>query len=159
MPDQSPSQMFPFAVNALITVVQIFWMIKGQNVFYTARLVPSFLITALVMVLLPFIALLPQPINFWLTVVLLIIFGAVSGTIQASVFSMGGILPFEYMSSIIIGMAVCGLFCNGLRGLTLVLFPVTPEEMGTIVQEYQSLYSTVVFFSISAILLIVCAFV
>jgi hypothetical protein len=140
-------------------VSQIFWVIKGSTIFYTARLVPSLIISAVIMCVLPFVALLPQPINFWLTVILLVILGAIRGTVAASVFSMGGMLPFEYMSALMIGTAACGLLCNSLRALTLVLFPVMPEDLGTEVEHRNSFYSTLVFFSIAASFMLLCAVV
>jgi len=78
------------------------------------------------MVALPFAARLPQQnnFNFWIVFLLLIIFGAFSGTAQGAVFTMAAGLPFKYMGAVMLGSGICGIGPNLLRGVTLLVYPI-----------------------------------
>jgi hypothetical protein len=53
MPDYSPQFVFPFAVNGLLTVMSIIVILYGRRIHYVLRLVTSFFVIAILMILLP----------------------------------------------------------------------------------------------------------
>ena len=44
---------------------------------------------------------------------------------------MAGGLPTKYMSICLLGASMCGVVCSMLRALTVVIFPVPFEALGT----------------------------
>ena len=81
--------------------------------------------------------------------VILFIFGIITGICQASVFSMAGVLPFEFMGAVMLGQGIAGIIANVLRALSLIIFPVTKNE--------NNLYiGALVYFLVGAVLMIIC---
>ena len=56
MPGYKPTIAVPFAVNSLVTTAQLFWILKGAKFYYTARLVPCFIGSGIILAILPFAA-------------------------------------------------------------------------------------------------------
>lgn len=84
---------------------------------------------------------------------LLIIFGAFSGTAQGAVFTMAAGLPFKYMGAVMFGSGICGIGTNLLRGVTLLVYPI--EEGSPDIQKNYFL-SAILFLSISSLVMVVC---
>ena len=63
---------------------------------------------------------------------------------------MAGGIPPSYMAVVFLGSGICGLFCNLLRGITLLCFPTTE---GNDVERNQFL-SAMVFFSVAAAIMV-----
>jgi hypothetical protein len=76
------------------------------------------------MVLIPFACKLSSPINFWVVFGILLVLGAFSGIIQGTVYAMAAGVPSKYMATLFLGSGVSGIFCNILRAITLLCFPV-----------------------------------
>jgi len=67
---------------------QVVLVILGKRFNYTQRLVPLFIAAGIIIFAIPFLCLLSSPTNFVLVLLILLIFGAVSGSIQGTVYSM-----------------------------------------------------------------------
>ena len=103
MPGYSPQTVYPFAVNGLLLVSQIWVIIYGGKYSFTLRIVSTFLLSAIVLILIPILAHLGGGLGFWSTFLILFFFGIVTGIQQASVFSLAGGLPFKYMGAVMLG--------------------------------------------------------
>jgi equilibrative nucleoside transporter 1/2/3 len=124
MPGYSPATVVVFAVSLLNVSVQIWVIIIGQKYSFNLRIVLSFMIQAIVMVLIPSIANIGGKIGYWSWFAILMIFGLISGIGIASVFSLAGGLPPKYMGAVVLGNGITGFVVNVLRAITLELWPV-----------------------------------
>jgi equilibrative nucleoside transporter 1/2/3 len=124
MPGYSPATVVVFAVSLLNVSVQIWVIIIGQKYSFNLRIVLSFMIQAIVMVLIPIIANIGGKIGYWSWFAILMIFGLISGIGIASVFSLAGGLPPKYMGAVVLGNGITGFVVNVLRAITLELWPV-----------------------------------
>lgn len=117
----------------------------GSNVTFNMRLIPTFLILAVVMICLPFLASLNPGSAFWSVFVVLLFYGMVSGVNQGSIFYMAGHLPPKYMGAVMFGNGISGIGSNILRAITLATLP-DDEFLGALI-----------FFIISGVFMIICA--
>ena len=124
MPGYSPATVVVFAVSLLNVSVQIWVIIIGQKYSFNLRIVLSFMIQAIVMVLIPIIANIGGKIGYWSWFAILMIFGLISGIGIASVFSLAGGLPPKYMGAVVLGNGITGFVVIVLRAITLELWPV-----------------------------------
>lgn len=134
-------------MNILVVAAQCYLVVSGRKYTHTKRVVVGFSGCAVVLLLLPVAVTLSKSINFYMTFLLLVIFGAFSGTAQGSVFSMAAGLPFKYMGAVMFGSGICGVGCNALRAITLVAFPIVP---GSDDELRNNLLSAAVFLAIAA---------
>eukprot|EP00352_Strombidinopsis_acuminata_P009658 CAMPEP_0176377920 /NCGR_PEP_ID=MMETSP0126-20121128/29246_1 /TAXON_ID=141414 ORGANISM="Strombidinopsis acuminatum, Strain SPMC142" /NCGR_SAMPLE_ID=MMETSP0126 /ASSEMBLY_ACC=CAM_ASM_000229 /LENGTH=131 /DNA_ID=CAMNT_0017739991 /DNA_START=54 /DNA_END=446 /DNA_ORIENTATION=- len=65
MEGYSPLTVYPFAVNSLVVVSQILMVLYGSDVSFNMRLIPTFLILAAVMIVMPFLASMSPAASFW----------------------------------------------------------------------------------------------
>jgi hypothetical protein len=79
MPGKNVYGIYPFAVNFLVTVAQVVYVMLGGRVSYSFKLITGFLGCAVIMVALPFLARLNADTNFWAVFVALVLFGWFSG--------------------------------------------------------------------------------
>lgn len=93
MPGYSPQTVYPFAVKGLLVISQMWVIVYGWKYSYTLRIVSTFMITAIVMLLVPLLAHMQNGAGFWSVFFMLFFFGIVSGICQASIFSIVGGLP------------------------------------------------------------------
>ena len=56
MPGYNPATVYPFAVNALSLAAQIWVVIIGQKYSFTLRIVTTFMLSAIILVLIPLLA-------------------------------------------------------------------------------------------------------
>jgi hypothetical protein len=148
----SPTSTFPFANNALVVASQVWIMTTGDQFTYSSRIVVGFSGCSIICALLPYsTALLPIGANYWVTFVMLLIFGAFSGVAQGTCYAMAANMPFKYMGAVMLGNGICGILCNFLRAFTLLIFPVVSgdEEL----TKQNSFYSAIFFLSFGALLL------
>lgn len=66
---------------------------------------------------------------------------------------MAANLPFEYMGMVQLGSGVCGIACNVMRAITLVVFKSSP---GADNEKQMALYSAIFFMSSASFFLILC---
>ena len=151
MPGHNPYAVFPFAVNLLVVAAQCYLVISGRKFTHTKRVVSGFGGCSVVLLLLPIAVTLSTSINFYMTFLLLVIFGAFSGTAQGSVFSMAAGLPFKYMGAVMFGSGICGVSTNALRAITLIAFPIVP---GAADEKRNNFLSAAVFLSIAALVMV-----
>lgn len=96
----------------------------GDRFSYHSRVTTSFIILGLVIALLPYLVYFtPRGYNFWVLFLVFIPFGAFQGIAQGTVYTMAAGLPFKYMGAVQFGSGVCGLVCNGIRAVTIAMFP------------------------------------
>ena len=125
----SPTSTFPFANSALVVASQVWIMTTGDQFTYTGRIVAGFTGTAVILTLMPYsTALLPAGANYWVTFGLLFVYGAFSGVAQGTVYAMAANMPFKYMGAVMFGNGLCGICCNVLRAITLLIFPVVKGD-------------------------------
>jgi hypothetical protein len=103
MPGYNPATVYPFAVAASNVTAQIWVIVVGQKYSFTLRLVSAFMIEALVLVSLPFLANIGGAVGYWSVFAVLFFFGLITGIILASMFSLAGGLPSKYMAVMILG--------------------------------------------------------
>lgn len=150
MPGYSPQTVYPFAVNGLLVVSQIWVIVIGGKYSFTSRVVGSFISQALILFVTPFLAHLGNGAGFWSVFLVLFIFGLVSGVGQASVFSMAGGLPFKYIGAVMLGQGIAGIATNILRAVDLIVWPVAKSD--------SNLYIGAVFyFLFFAVFMVICA--
>ena len=123
MPGYSPSSTYPFAVNSLLFASQVYIMTTGDLFTYNGRLVTGFGVAAVIVTIIPYLVQLPLGLNYWITFIVLFIFGAFAGIAQGTVFTMAANLPFKYMGAVMLGNGICGIAANLLRAITLAAFP------------------------------------
>jgi hypothetical protein len=85
--------------------------------------------------------------GFIVCILILLVFSVFSGCLQASVFGVGAQLPFKYMGAIMFGNGISGISTNIIQVICLLSFP-DPD---------QQFISTMVYFIISAFILVLCA--
>jgi hypothetical protein len=125
MPGYSPQTVYPFAVNGLLLISQIWVIIYGGRYSFTSRIVITFMLSAVVLITIPILAHLGGGLGFWTTFLVLFLFGIVTGVCQASVFSLAGGLPFKYMGAVMLGQGIAGIASNIFRALSLIIWPVS----------------------------------
>jgi hypothetical protein len=69
---------------------------------------------------------------------------------------MAASLPYEYISAVMIGAAMCGIICNIIRAGTLLVFSVEPEQVGTDLHKKNQFYSSLLFFGLASISCVIC---
>lgn len=79
MPDQSPQTVYPFAVNGLLLISQIWVIVYGGKYSFTLRIVSTFMISAIILVAVPLLAHIGGAVAFWSVFAVLFVFGIVLG--------------------------------------------------------------------------------
>jgi hypothetical protein len=129
MPSNSPTTIYPFANNSLVVASQVWIMTTGDLWTYNGRIVAGFTGTAIICGLMPYsVALLPDGYNFWVTFVILVIYGGFSGVAQGAVYTAVAYMPFKYMGAVFFGNGLSAICCNTLRGVTLLAFPAVKGD-------------------------------
>lgn len=147
---------YPFAVNLLTCIVQIWLMTTGDMFTFNSRIVVGFGGVAIILAVFPWLASLPDGWNYWICFVVLIFYGGFSGCAQGTVYTMAANLPFEYMGIVMFGNGVSGLSANVLRAITLIIFPLTGNEEEN---KKNSFKAALVFLSIGSVLLVISVFI
>lgn len=143
--------MFGFSVNGLLSIVSILNILYGNKVSYTVKLITGFIIESILMISLPLTAEYAvhgdnDSTAFYLCIILLLIFGIISGFVQNTIFGLAGMLPPKYMGAVMFGNGLSGITCNLINCITLVAFP-------------DNLFlGSIVYFVIAAGVLILCLF-
>jgi hypothetical protein len=151
MPDYSPIQTYPFAVNSMVLVAQIWIMTTGDLFTYNGRLVAGFGAVAIILAVFPYLVKLSLGVNYWVCFGTLVVYGAFSGVAQGTVFTMAANFPFKYMGAVMFGNGISGFACNILRAVTLAAFPAKGPNSAN-----NSFYSAIVFLSIGSLTLVIC---
>lgn len=116
--------MFGFAVNGLLTFVQVLIMLYGTNISYVTRISGGYSCIAILMIILPLVANFLEPLpGFAVCFSLLLIFGALGGIVQGSVFALAGMFPGKYIGAVMFGNGISGITMNVLRAICLAIFP------------------------------------
>lgn len=126
MPNVNVYSVYPMSNNLLVVVFSVWITLMGGRMSNTCKMMTGFTGSIIIMLILPFAARLPSGTNFWVVFALFCAFGACSALIQNTTYSMAGALPPRYFAIVIISNAIVGLFCNVLRGVTLLVYPVLP---------------------------------
>ena len=89
--------------------------------------------------------------GFFTDIGILVIFGAMGGIVQGSVFGLAGMLPFKYMGAVMFGNGLSGITLNVLRAITLAAFPPGGEDSNN------DFLGSLVYFILAAIILVIAA--
>ena len=103
MPGYSPATTYPLANYAFIVISQVYITTTGGKFSYKVRIGVSLTIVTIIMVLVPFLAQLRLPLNYWIIFVLLLPYGAFSGVAQGNFYCMIACLPEEYTGANMVG--------------------------------------------------------
>ena len=99
-----PASTYPFACYGGIGITQVILVIYRKKISDTTRLVSSFLVTAIIMILLPILANQGGAFGYWSCFwVLLLFFGVSGGAIRITVFQMAAAFPFKYIGVVMVG--------------------------------------------------------
>lgn len=155
MPNHEPASSYPFAVNFLCLIAQIFNAVYGHKFTYTKRLVPCFIVCMLTMVSLPYLGSFSNEASaYWSCFWALFIFGWFSGVAQGAIFGMAAAFPFKYMGAVMFGNGISGIGANGFRALTMLIWDSTgPDKQ---VNDDNLFKGTLVFFILCAGFLGLC---
>jgi hypothetical protein len=127
MPGYSPQTVYPFAVKGLLVVSEVWVIVFGHKYSFKMRIVSTFMLSAVIVLILPFLAHLGGGAGFWSVFFTLVVFGVINGINQASIFQLAGGLPAHYIGALILGPGISGVFANFVRALTLIIWPVDTE--------------------------------
>jgi len=151
MQGYSPETVYPFAVNGLLLISQIWVIVYGGKYSFTLRIVSTYFLSAIILVVIPLLARMGGAVAFWSVFLVLFVFGIVLGVQQASVFSMAGVLPFRFMGAVMLGNGIAGIACNILRAATLIIWPV-----GDVTKPNNQFIGALSFFLLAAVFMVVC---
>lgn len=116
------------------------------------RISGGFLVIAVLMIILPFTTnYMGATDGFFTDIGILVIFGAMGGIVQGSVFGLAGMLPFKYMGAVMFGNGLSGITLNVLRAITLAAFPPGGEDSNN------DFLGSLVYFILAAIILVIAA--
>jgi len=93
MPSYQCASVFPFVINGPLWLTQVLLVVYGANISNSQRMIPGFALSALSMLLIPLIANIGDATGFYLTIVLLVLFGFSSGAAQGTTFQMAAAFP------------------------------------------------------------------
>lgn len=126
-------------------------MLYGHKVSYTVRIGGGFIVIAVLMIVLPLVANFLNPdAGFAACISILVIFGAMGGIVQGSVFGLAGMLPFKYMGAVMFGNGLSGITMNLLRAITLAAFP-------PVIGSDNNFKGSLVYFILASVILVVAA--
>jgi hypothetical protein len=152
MPGYSPATVFPFALTGLGLAANIWVIIVGQKYSFTLRIVSAFLIQALLLVIIPFLANIGGTVGYWSVFAILFLLGLIGGIGGSSMFSMAGGLPPKYMGVMFLGQGITGILINILRAITLISWPSGNSE-----HPENAFIGVLALFLFAAFLQIICA--
>eukprot|EP00347_Sterkiella_histriomuscorum_P015986 403354936 len=151
LPGYQPDFVFSLANNGLLTVIQLFIVIQGHKYGYVLRISGGFLVISVLMIGLPLSANFLNPdAGFAACISILVVFGAMGGIVQGSVFGLAGMFPFKYMGAVMFGNGLSGITLNILRAITLAaLPPITGSD--------NNFKGSLIYFILASVILIICA--
>ena len=120
--------MWPFIINAPLWLTQVLFVVYGENITYSQRLIPGFAALALCMVTIPFLCNIGGSTGFYTTDVMLLILGFASGATQGTCFQMAAAFPPEYMSAVMFGNGLSGFGTVCLRAVTILIWPADGDD-------------------------------
>ena len=110
--------------NFLANIIfQYIASVKGQKVPYHIKFTLMNLLLGASFITLPFIAKYGHSAGQWLLYAMVFVNGSFNAILQASVFGLGGLLPFNYTIAIMAGNGVIGLLLGAVRMICLACFP------------------------------------
>lgn len=103
------------------------------------------------MIVLPLVANFLEPLpGFAVCISLLLVFGALGGIVQGSVFALAGMFPGKYIGAVMFGNGVSGITMNALRAICLAIFP-------PIKGSDNNFKGSIIYFILAAVILVVSA--
>jgi nitrate/nitrite transporter NarK len=115
--------MWPFIINAPLWMTQVFLVVYGQNITYSQRVIPGFIIMSVCMIIIPILCQVGSSTGFYTTDVMLFILGIASGMCQGTVYQMAAAFPPEYMAAVMFGNGLSGFGTVCLRAVTILIWP------------------------------------
>ena len=143
---------YTFATNGLTIAGMCFVFIKGRDISYEVRISGFFVIMGCILLAVPLVAAIGGPLGFWLTFCVLMCLGFCNGVALASVFGLGGGMPFRFMAGVMLGNGIVGIMCNLIRGATYKAFPPVGGK-----EKEAAFKSAIIFFLIAVGFLWSCA--
>lgn len=115
-------------MNGPLWLTQILLVVYGNNIGWSARLLPGYGFMAICMIVIPFLCDIGGSTGFWTCNALLVFYGVACGAAQGSTYMMGAQFPFKYMAAIMLGNGISGFGSNVLRACTLWIWPADKAE-------------------------------
>jgi hypothetical protein len=126
-------------------------LLYGHKLSFVLRISGGFLVIAGLMIVFPLVTEYLNPdAGFAACIGVLVVFGAMGGIVQGSVFGLGGMLPGKYMGAIMFGNGLSGITLNVLRAITLAVYPPVKGSDN----NYKG---SLIYFILAAIILVICA--
>lgn len=89
----------------------------------------------------------------WIIILAIIVGMGIAGAfVQGGIFGFAGIFPFKYTGAVMLGNGLSGLSMNGLRMITLAIFPPSEKEG----QDNAAFIGCLIYFAIASVILILC---
>ena len=132
-------------------MIQVFIVLYGHKFSYVLRISGGFLVIAVLMIALPLVTeFLNSDAGFTACICILVVFGAMGGIVQGSVFGLGGMLPGKYMGAIMFGNGLSGITLNVLRAITLAVYP-------PVAGSDNNYKGSLIYFILASVILVICA--
>ena len=93
MPNYQVFNIWPFVINAPLWCTQIWFVVYGENITPSQRLIPGFSAMAAVMAIIPIFINVGGSTGFYLVCTLLLILGLASGACQGTCYAMAAAFP------------------------------------------------------------------
>lgn len=138
-------------MNFILNLFFQFFLLKYKKIAsYKSQIIFSFLVTAIILILLPFVVIyLDTTKSFYTSCGLMLISGLANAVCSSSIFGLASYLPvFEFLGT---GQGIAGIICNSLRYILLFFYSSAKEE------DYNSdlKKSAYIFFGTAAFIIII----
>lgn len=127
---------YPFACNSCLLLGTMVYIFYEKTVSFSTTVISTFILQALVMLLIPFAARVGGTTAYWSCFALLFIFGLFSGICQTALYSYNAKLPGNYIAVFLTAQGMAGVTTCIVRLSALLIWSV---DESTIQTQYASL--------------------
>ena len=152
--DYDPYFVFGLTLNAPAFAFNFVGIFAPKYISLKIRMLVSIFTILSLQVVMPFVAeYMNQKTGWIITMLIIVVMGIASSFFQGGVFGFAGMFPFKYTAGVMFGNGISGLTVNVLRMICLGIFPPSNDP-----NDKSDFYGCLIYFSIAAVILVVCAF-
>ena len=146
--------MLPIVIQGPIFIMQIVMLRWGGGIPLSLRIIGSFIIMAICMVLILVSSeLTGQQLGWGFLMFIICVFGAFNGILQLSLYAFTGPMPPTYSAALNQGFGLGGVVICAIRALSLVVLPPSGEP-----GDKNLLYGAILYFALSVGIVILNVF-
>ena len=145
-----PDVIYPF-MNFALNITFQFILVFNKKIFsYKIQLIVTITLSMLSLVLLPISVLFFSPtVGFYLSCGIVLLQGFFNAVCLSSFFGLVSYFPTENIVMMSTGQGIAGILMNVIKYITLL-------SLSSFSEKDQNIYGTLIFFSISAVIMLVC---